>query len=184
MRGDPICFPHWDIAHAVRATSKQLARRTRSWLLSAQALARSRTAHSSASARQGRNWRLGHVTNVCGVLAQGFQLLTGYARDEVLGRLHLHHLQSASGKPLRKMEQLCARNCRFLNRGCVVPKEDPGEWESHVSCRDLQSGPRVAAGERLVPRAEALSPALKGKPPALPLFRLGGNKNLPAVTGN
>ncbi|CAE7214719.1 PHOT2 [Symbiodinium sp. CCMP2456] len=34
-------------------------------------------------------------------VSKGFQLLTGYARDEVLGR-----------------------NCRFLNRGCVVPKEE------------------------------------------------------------
>mmetsp|Transcript_40606 Transcript_40606/g.83237 ORF Transcript_40606/g.83237 Transcript_40606/m.83237 type:complete len:341 (+) Transcript_40606:3-1025(+) len=34
-------------------------------------------------------------------VSKGFQLLTGYARDEVLGR-----------------------NCRFLNRGCIIPKED------------------------------------------------------------
>ncbi|CAE7259760.1 unnamed protein product, partial [Symbiodinium pilosum] len=34
-------------------------------------------------------------------VSQGFQQLTGYARDEVLGR-----------------------NCRFLNRGCAIPQED------------------------------------------------------------
>jgi len=34
-------------------------------------------------------------------VSKGFQFLTGYARDEVLGR-----------------------NCRFLNRGCAIPQED------------------------------------------------------------
>ncbi|CAE7945461.1 unnamed protein product [Symbiodinium sp. KB8] len=58
-------------------------------------------------------------------VSKGFQLLTGYARDEVLGR-----------------------NCRFLNRGCVVPKEERLRLRAALSrglSRRAPKAPRGAA---------------------------------------